>query len=137
WNPYWLRSARRIAFLPTAKRKRNGVDLGLKNKVAIIAGSSEGMGRAAAEAFAAAGANVALCARTEKKLNAAAEEIRKAHKVEVFAQPVDVTDFAAVEGFVAAVAKKFGRIDVCVAIAGWSSPQDLLFIYLDVWRHSV
>jgi len=113
------------------------VELGLKNKVAIIAGSSEGMGRATAEAFAAAGANVALCARTEKKLNAAAEDIRKMHKVEVFAQPVDVTDFAAVEGFVAAVAKKFGRMDVCVANAGGPPPKNFLSISMDEWRKAV
>jgi len=113
------------------------VDLGLKNKVAIIAGSSEGIGRAAAEAFGAAGANVALCARTENKLNAAAEEIRKAHKVEVFAQAVDVTDFNGLEGFVSAVAKKFGRIDICVANAGGPPPKSFLSITMDEWRKAV
>ena len=113
------------------------MDLGLKNKIAIIAGSSEGMGRAAATAFAAAGANVALCARTEKKLNAAAEEIRKSHKVEVFAQPVDVTEFAAVESFVAAVAKKFGRVDICVANAGGPPPKNFLSISMEEWHKAV
>jgi 3-oxoacyl-[acyl-carrier protein] reductase len=113
------------------------VDLGLKNKIAIIAGSSEGMGRAAAEAFAAAGANVALCARTEKKLDAAAEAIRKAHKVEVLAQLVDVTDFVAVENFVGAVAKKFGRIDICVANAGGPPPKNFLSISMDEWHKAV
>ena len=50
------------------------MELALKNKVAIVSGSSDGMGRATAEAFAAEGANIAMCARTENKLNAAAEE---------------------------------------------------------------
>jgi 3-oxoacyl-[acyl-carrier protein] reductase len=113
------------------------VDLGLNNKIAIIAGSSEGMGRATAEAFAAAGAHVALCARTEKKLNASAEEIRKTHKVEVFAQPVDVTDFDAVEKFATAVAKKFGRIDICVANAGGPPPKNFLSISMDEWHKAV
>jgi len=113
------------------------VDLGLKNKIAIIAGSSEGMGRATAEAFAAAGANVALCARTEKKLNATAEEIRKQYQVEVFAQPVDVTDFAVVETFATAVAKKFGRIDICVANAGGPPPKNFLSISMDEWHKAV
>jgi 3-oxoacyl-[acyl-carrier protein] reductase len=113
------------------------VELGLKNKIAIIAGSSEGMGRATANAFAVAGANVALCARTEKKLNTTAEEIRKAHKVEVFAQPVDVTDFSAVESFVAAVAKKFGGVDICVANAGGPPPKNFLSISIDEWRKAV
>jgi len=113
------------------------VDLGLKNKIAIIAGSSEGMGRATAEAFAAAGANVALCARTEKKLNATAEEIRKQYQVEVFAQPVDVTDFAVIETFATAVAKKFGRIDICVANAGGPPPKNFLSISMDEWHKAV
>jgi len=95
------------------------------------------MGRAAATAFAAAGANVALCARTEKKLNAAAEEIRKSHHVEVFAQPVDVTEFAAVESFVAAVAKKFGRVDICVANAGGPPPKNFLSISMEEWHKAV
>src|SRR5690349_8075115 len=110
------------------------MDLGLNNRIAIVAGSSEGMGRATAEAFAAAGANVALCARTEKKLTASAETIRKKYQVEVFAQPVDVTDFAAVESFVSAVAKKFGRIDICVANAGGPPPKNFLSISMDEWH---
>src|SRR3954467_9184242 len=95
------------------------------------------MGRATADAFAAAGANVALCARTERKLNATAEEIRKAHKVEVFAQAVDVTDFVAAESFVGAVAKKFGRIDICVANAGGPPPKNFLSISMDEWHKAV
>jgi 3-oxoacyl-[acyl-carrier protein] reductase len=113
------------------------MELGLKNKVAIVSGSSDGMGRATAEALAAEGANVALCARTEKKLNAVAEEIRARHKVQVFAQPVDVTDADAVSKFVSAVAEKFGRIDICVANAGGPPPKNFLSISMDEWRKAV
>ena len=113
------------------------MEVGLKNKIAIVSGSSDGMGRATAEAFAAEGANVALCARTEKKLNAVAEEIRAKYKIQVFAQPVDVTDFDAVAKFVAAVAEKFGRIDICVANAGGPPPKNFLSISIDEWRRAV
>jgi len=113
------------------------MELGLKNKVAIVGGSSEGMGRATAEAFASEGANVALCARTEKKLSAAAEEIRTKHKVQVFAQPVDATDADAVAKFVTAVADKFGQIDICVANAGGPPPKNFLSISMDEWRKAV
>ena len=113
------------------------MDLGIKNKIAIVAGSSEGMGRAAAESFAAEGTHVALCARTEKKLLATADEIRNRYKVEVFAKPVDVTDAAAVEGFVNEVAKKFGRVDICVANAGGPPPKNFLSISMDEWRKAV
>jgi len=113
------------------------VELGLKNKVAIVAGSSDGMGRATAEAFAAEGANVAMCARTEPKLLAAADEIRSRHKVQVLAQPVDVTNTQTLERFIAAVADTFGRIDICVANAGGPPPKNFLAISMDEWRKAV
>jgi 3-oxoacyl-[acyl-carrier protein] reductase len=113
------------------------MELGLKNKVAIVSGSSDGMGRATAEAFAAEGVNVAMCARTEKKLLAAADEIRSRYAVEVFAQPVDVTDTAGVERFIAAVADTFGHIDICVANAGGPPPKNFLSISMDEWRKAV
>jgi len=49
------------------------MDMGLKGKVAIVAASSQGIGRATAEAFAAEGCKVAMCARNPQALQAAAE----------------------------------------------------------------
>ena len=51
------------------------MDLGLGGRVAFVAGASQGLGRAVAEALAAEGARVVLCARRESHLRAAAEEI--------------------------------------------------------------
>ena len=53
------------------------MDLGLKGKVALVAGASQGMGRASALGFAREGAKVAICARGEAALKEAAEAIRK------------------------------------------------------------
>ena len=53
------------------------MDLGLKGKVALVAGASQGMGRATALGFAREGAKVSICARGEVALNEAAEMIRK------------------------------------------------------------
>ena len=53
------------------------MDLGLKGKVALVAGASQGMGRASALGFAREGAKVAICARGEAALNEAAAAIRK------------------------------------------------------------
>ena len=94
------------------------MDMGLKTKVAIVAASSQGIGRATAECFAAEGCRVAMCARNQQTLHAAAEKIRKQHNAEVFAEAIDVTDPAAVSHFVAAVAEEFGSVDICVTNAG-------------------
>ncbi len=80
------------------------MNLGLKDRVALVAASSQGIGRATAEAFAAEGCRVAMCARNPQTLQAAAEKIRKQYNAEVLAEAFDVTDAAAVSRFVAAVA---------------------------------
>ena len=94
------------------------MDLGLKNRVALVAASSQGLGLATAEAFAAEGCRVAMCARSRQTLEAAAEKIRKQDSVDVFAEAFDVGDPASVSQFVAAVASKFGSVDICVTNAG-------------------
>src|ERR1700681_1654985 len=83
------------------------MDLELKNRVALVAASSQGLGLATAEAFAAEGCRVAMCARNQQTLQAAAEKIRKQHNVEVLAEAFDVGASAACSGFVAGVAGKF------------------------------
>ncbi len=113
------------------------MDLGLKGRGVIVAASSEGIGRAAAEAFAREGAQVAMCARTEKTLREAAEEIRSQTGAEVYAEPLDVTDAAAVARYVEQVAKRFGRIDVCVTNAGGPPAKNFLSISTDEWRKAV
>ena len=113
------------------------MDLGLKGRGVIVAASSEGIGRATAELFAREGAQVAMCARTEDKLRAAADEIRGATGAEVYAERTDVTDGAAVQRFVENVAKQFGRIDVCVANAGGPPAKNFLSIQSDEWRRAV
>ena len=113
------------------------MDMGLKGKVAIVAASSQGIGRATAEAFAAEGCNVAMCARGEQALAAAAEKIRKQHNVEVFHQSLDVTDAHAVHGLVEAVAAKFGAVDICVTNAGGPPAKGFLATSGEDWRKAV
>src|SRR5437764_13996439 len=94
------------------------MDLGLAGKSVIVAASSQGIGRAAAERFAAEGARVAMCARNAATLKAAADAIRAQHGGEVFERALDVTDTSAITDFVATVAERFGGVDVCVTNAG-------------------
>jgi 3-oxoacyl-[acyl-carrier protein] reductase len=113
------------------------MDLGLKNRVALVAASSQGIGRATAEAFAAEGCRVAMCARNPQTLQAAAEKIRKQYNAEVLAQAFDVTDAAAVKSFVAAVADKFGSVDICVTNAGGPPAKGFLAATVEEWQRAL
>jgi len=64
------------------------METGVKERVAIVAASSQGIGLATAEGFAAEGCRVAMCARNAEKLEAAAAQIRKRFGAEAFAQPL-------------------------------------------------
>jgi 3-oxoacyl-[acyl-carrier protein] reductase len=112
------------------------MDTGLKNRVAIVAASSQGIGRATAEAFAAEGCRVAMCARNRDSLNAAAEKIRMQHNAEVIAEPFDVTDANAVRDFVSAVVSKFGSADICVTNAGGPPAKGFLATTIEEWKRA-
>src|SRR5438067_838265 len=113
------------------------MDLGLKGRVAIVAASSQGIGRATAEGFAAEGCRVAMCARNRATLEQAANKIREQYNTEVFAEPVDVTDADAVHRFVAAVAAKFGKVDICVTNAGGPPAKGFLAATVEDWGKAV
>jgi 3-oxoacyl-[acyl-carrier protein] reductase len=113
------------------------MDLGLKGRVAIVAAASQGLGRAVAEEFAREGCHVAICARTAADLERAAAEIGKANGCEVFHQALDVTNAQRVRGFVEAVEKKFGRVDICVTNAGGPPAKKFLDITIEEWRTAV
>jgi len=94
------------------------MDLGLRNKVALVAASSTGLGRAVAEELAAEGASLILCARNAQRLNETATAIGNSTGVEVFAKPADLTDQGQFADLVNAGLEKFGRIDILVTNAG-------------------
>lgn len=98
------------------------MDLGLKGKVALVAASSKGLGRAVAACFAAEGARVGMCARHADELRKAADEIRARTGAEVVAEVADVTKAEDITRWVAQVARSFGRIDILVNNAGGPPP---------------
>jgi 3-oxoacyl-[acyl-carrier protein] reductase len=113
------------------------MDSGLRGRVAIVAGSSQGIGLATAEAFAAEGCRIAMCARNAAKLEAAAEKIRAHYKAEVLTQAFDVIDASAVHGFVDVIVQKFGSADICVANAGGPPAKGFLASSVEDWRKAV
>lgn len=97
------------------------MDLGVKDKVAIITGGSEGIGRAAAERLSAEGAIVVLVSRTQQDLDKAAAEISASTGSEVIGIATDVRREDAVHHMVEIVAEKYGRVDILINNAGTSS----------------
>ena len=113
------------------------MDMGFEGRVVIVAASSQGIGLATAEAFAAEGCRVAMCARNPDRLEAAAEKIRKQTRADVFARPIDVADPTAVHQYVEAVVEQFGGVDICVTNAGGPPAKGFLACSVDDWRTAV
>ncbi len=113
------------------------MELGLRGKVAIVTGGSEGIGRATALALAREGARVAICARRADVLAAAARELSEASGGEVIAVPADVSVAADVERVVDATATMWGRIDVVINNAGTSRAGAFASIPDAVWQEDL
>ena len=113
------------------------METGLKNRVAIVAASSQGIGRATAEAFAAEGCRVAMCARNPQTLQQAAAAIREKYNAEVFSEALDVIDAQAVHQFVEGVVAKFGSADICVTNAGGPPAKGFLAASIEEWQKAV
>jgi 3-oxoacyl-[acyl-carrier protein] reductase len=94
------------------------MDLGLKNKVALVAAASRGLGRAVAEELAAEGASLILCARDARALTETSNIIERNSGAQVLAVPADVAVVSDIARVVAAGIERFGRIDILVTNAG-------------------
>jgi 3-oxoacyl-[acyl-carrier protein] reductase len=113
------------------------IELGLRGKVAIVTGGSEGLGRATAEKFAACGAKVAVCARRPDVLQAAARAIEKSTGAEILARPADVTRLPDIEAFVRAATDRFGGVDILVNNAGTSAAGAFETVDDGVWEQDL
>ncbi len=94
------------------------MDLGIRGKVALVAAASQGMGRATALALAREGCKVAMCARTEGPLTAAADAVRKETGADVLGFRADVASAADVAALLEATTAAFGGVDLLVPNAG-------------------
>ena len=109
----------------------------LGDKVALITGASQGLGRALALAFAEEGARVVVNARSDESVRPVAEEVEGAG-AEVLAVAADVSREAEVEKLVRETVERFGRIDVLVNNAGLLGPRVGVEDYPeDEWRRVI
>ncbi len=112
------------------------MDYGLKGKIAVITGGSDGIGRATAVQLAREGAKVAICARGQEKLDDTAAQIRKLGG-EVLAVSADMRKPADIERFFEAVVKQFGGIDILLNNAGTSQRGKFLEIDDQQWHDDI
>ncbi len=99
------------------------LDLGLKDKVAIVTGGSRGIGRAICLALADEGCNVAFCARGEERLRETEAELQQ-RPISALGVAMDVTKDGTIEAFVEAAASELGRIDILVNNVGGARHVD-------------
>lgn len=90
----------------------------LEGKTALITGASSGIGEATAHVLAADGADIAIAARREDRLEDIAADVRSETDAEVLVHPTDVTDPEAVSDLVDATVKTFGGVDIAICNAG-------------------
>jgi NAD(P)-dependent dehydrogenase (short-subunit alcohol dehydrogenase family) len=109
------------------------MDLGLKDKVAIVTGGSQGIGRAAALRLAAEGASVVIAARGAQLLAQVAGEIRAAGG-KVATLQVDVSKAEDCARLVAEAVKAFGRLDILVNNAGTSATGEFESVTDALWQ---
>jgi 3alpha(or 20beta)-hydroxysteroid dehydrogenase len=105
----------------------------LENKVAIVTGSTSGIGLATAKLFARQGAKVVLAARKENIAEQIVSDI-KAAGGEAFFVHLEVTSLADWQALVAATKKKYGRLDILVNNAGVNTPVSFPKVDYDKWQ---
>ncbi|WP_423751711.1 SDR family oxidoreductase [Salinirarus marinus] len=106
----------------------------LQDKYALVTGASAGIGEDTARVLAREGANVALAARREERLEGLADELASAFGVETLVVPTDVRDEEAVEAMVRTTVEEFGRLDVLVNNAGVGVGGDVADVTTDEYR---
>lgn len=111
------------------------MDLGLKDKVAVITGGSIGIGLAVAHGLAAEGAHVVIAARDAGRAQAAADEVAQRHGVQTLAVGADVATAEGCHHLIAEADKAFGGADILINNAGTGSNETILEAPDEKWQY--
>ncbi|MFN0099208.1 MAG: SDR family oxidoreductase [Gemmatimonadaceae bacterium] len=112
------------------------MNLGMQGRTAFVAASSQGLGRAIAEALAAEGVRLALCARTER-IAVVASEIAATYQVRTVGIVADVSVLQDVSRAVEQASEAFGAIDILVTNAGGPPPGPFESHTSEAWQKAV
>lgn len=110
------------------------MQLGLRDRVAMISGGTKGIGLAIARALAAEGMRLSICARNEQELAATAVALTEEFGVDCLSHAGDLSDERAIDAWVRATVETCGSIDLLVNNAGSAPPGSFLKQTSDVWR---
>jgi NAD(P)-dependent dehydrogenase (short-subunit alcohol dehydrogenase family) len=111
------------------------MDLGLKDKVALVTGGSVGIGLAVARGLAAEGVQVALCARDATRASAVATAISAEYGVRTLGIPADVSRAADIDAVAGALEREFGGVDLLINNAGTGSEETILSAPDERWQY--
>ena len=111
------------------------MDLGLKDKVAVVTGATQGIGLAVAEGLAREGVHLLLCARDEERIKGVAEEIGQRFGVKAAGMKVDVTDSTDIERLSAGAERIFGGVDILISNAGVGSHETIMDAPDEQWQY--
>ncbi|KOP79211.1 short-chain dehydrogenase [Lysinibacillus sp. FJAT-14745] len=110
------------------------MELGLKGKVAVITGSSKGIGYYTAMQLVKEGAKVVLCARGEKQLQVAAGCIKNETGEDVLIVPTDITKEKDCKYLIERAVEHFGRLDILINNAGTASANPFESVSSELWQ---
>jgi 3-oxoacyl-[acyl-carrier protein] reductase len=113
------------------------MDLGLKNKVALVTASSKGLGKAIAWGLAREGTKLVICARNKDVLEKTADEIFLQTGVSVFPLAIDLSDRNQVDWLINETMDLFGRVDILVTNAGGPPPGNFQDLHEIDWQKAV
>ena len=114
------------------------MNLNLKNKIAIVCASSQGLGKAAAIDLAKEGVNLAICSRDQEKIDKAKEEIlqKTEHNIKVIALKADLDSLEDIQIFLQEVEQSLGEVDILVNNTGGPPPSTFEQISDEDWQNA-
>ncbi len=110
------------------------MDLGLKGKVAFVAGASQGLGKAVAMELAREGARLAICALDDPELPKAVEEIKTQTNCDIIGIPADVSNPDDARNFIKKALEYYETVDILVNNAGGPPSKTFLEIDDELWH---